>query len=145
MDQKSIVLYLYMNGMALDAIHEDLVRMLEENAIAYSTVTKYVRSIRFPPKQDAPSAEPMPVETSPVDQAILTALADYPFSSVRELSRLTYLPRSTVHRYLTRSLRFTIRRLRWIPHFLDPGQKQMRVNLARELLHVLSLQRAPAA
>jgi hypothetical protein len=75
-----------MKGMALDTIHEDLVRMLEENAIAYLTVTKYVRSARFPPKQDTPSTKPMPIETSPVDQAILTALADYPFSSVREIS-----------------------------------------------------------
>jgi hypothetical protein len=40
MDQKSIVLYLHMNGMALNAIREDLVRVLGENAIAYSTVTK---------------------------------------------------------------------------------------------------------
>jgi hypothetical protein len=34
MGQKSIVLYLHMKGMALDAIHEDLVRVLGENAIA---------------------------------------------------------------------------------------------------------------
>jgi hypothetical protein len=134
MDQKSIVLYLHMKGMALDAIHEDLVRVLGEKAIASSTVPKCVRSARFPPKQDAPSAEPMPVETSPVDQAILTALADYPFSSGRELSRLTCLPRSTVHRHLTRSLHLTIRHLRWVPHFLDPGQKQTRVNLARGMM-----------
>jgi hypothetical protein len=67
MDQKSIVLYLHMKGMALDAIYEDLVRLLGEDAIADSTVTKYVRSAWFPPKQDAPPAEPIPVETTPVD------------------------------------------------------------------------------
>jgi hypothetical protein len=52
MDQKTIVLYLHMRGMSLDAIHEDLVRMrvLGENAVAYSTVTKYVRSQKFPPR-----------------------------------------------------------------------------------------------
>jgi hypothetical protein len=142
MNQKSIVLSIHMKGLDLDAIHEDLVRVLGENAIADSTVTKYIRSARFPPKQGAPSAEPMPVEISPVDQAILTALADYPFSSGRELSRLTCLPRSTVHRHLTRPLHFAVRQLRWIDHFLDPGQKQTRVNLARGLLHVLSLPRA---
>jgi prophage maintenance system killer protein len=37
MDQKAIVLYLHMKGMSLDAIHEDLVRVLGENAVAYST------------------------------------------------------------------------------------------------------------
>jgi hypothetical protein len=48
MDQEAIVLYLHMRGMLLDAIHEDLMRVLEENAVPYSTVTKYVRSEKSP-------------------------------------------------------------------------------------------------
>jgi hypothetical protein len=98
MDQKAIVLDLHMRGMLLDAIHEDVmrVRVLGENAVAYSTVTKYVRSEKFPPKNDGPPSQPMGVQPGPVDQAILTTLADDPFSSVRELSRLSCLPRSTV-------------------------------------------------
>jgi hypothetical protein len=117
MNQKTIVLYLRMKGMALDAIHEDLIRVRGENVIAYSTVAKYVRSARYPLKQDTPSAEPMPIEANPVGQAIMTGLADYPFSSVRELSRLICLPRSTVHRRLTRPCHFIIRHLRWMPTF----------------------------
>jgi hypothetical protein len=34
MDQKPIVLYLWMKGMALDAIHDDLVRTLGKDAVA---------------------------------------------------------------------------------------------------------------
>jgi hypothetical protein len=98
MDQKVIVLYLHMSGMSLDAIHEDVMRVLGENAVAYSTVTKYIRSEKFPPTNDGPLSQPISVEPGPVDQAILTALADEPCSSVRELSQLTCLPRSTVHR-----------------------------------------------
>jgi hypothetical protein len=97
MDQKGIVLYLHMRGMLLDAIQEDLMRALGENAAAYSTVTKYGRSEKFPPENDGSPSEPSIVEPDPVDQAILTALADCPFSSVRELSRLTCAPRSTGH------------------------------------------------
>jgi hypothetical protein len=99
MDQKGIVLYRHMRGMSLDATHDDLmrVRVFGENAVAYSMVTKCIHSEKFPPKNDGPSSEPISVEPGPVDQAILTALADYPFSPVRELSRLTCLPRSTIH------------------------------------------------
>jgi hypothetical protein len=106
MDQKRIVLYLHMRGMLLDAIHGDLMRVLGENAVAYSTVTKYVHSEKFPPKNDGHPLQPISVESSPVDQPILTALADHPFSSVRELSQLSCLSRSTVHRHLTPSLHF---------------------------------------
>jgi hypothetical protein len=35
MEQKPIVLYLRMKGMALDVIHDDLVRTLGKDAVAY--------------------------------------------------------------------------------------------------------------
>jgi hypothetical protein len=128
----------------LIAIHEDLmrVRRLGENAVADSTVTKYVRSEKFPPKNDGPASDPISIEPGPVDQAILIALADDRFSSVRQLSRLTCLPRATVYRHLTDSLHFRIQHLRWIPHLLNPEQKRIRVNMAGELLRVLSVQSA---
>jgi hypothetical protein len=70
MDHEAIVPYLHMRGMWLDAIHDDLMRVLQENAVAYSRVTKYVRSEKFPPKNDGPPSEPMSVEPGPVDHAI---------------------------------------------------------------------------
>jgi hypothetical protein len=120
MDQKPIVLYLRMKGMALDAIHNDLVRTLGKDAVAYSTVTRYACSAQFSGRKEATPPKAPDVERSPVDEAILTVLAEspFPFSSVRELSRRICLPRSTVHRQLMQLLRFTVRHLRWIPHFL---------------------------
>jgi hypothetical protein len=92
MDQKPIVLYLRMKEMALDAIPDDLIHTLGKDAVAYSTVTKYARNTQFSGRKEA---------TPRVDEAMLTALAEFPFpflfSSVRELSRMIYLPRSTVH------------------------------------------------
>jgi hypothetical protein len=121
MAQKRIVLYLRMKWMTLDAIHDDLVRALGKDAMAYSMVTKYVRSAQFSDQKEATPPEAPDVERSPVDEAILTALAEFPilFSSVRQLSRRICLPRSTVHRHrhLTQSLRFTVRHLRWVPQF----------------------------
>jgi hypothetical protein len=96
------------------------------------------------------------VERSPVDEAILTTLDEFSFafSSVRELSWRICLPRSTLHpalcvgtvtvtvhrhQHLTQSFRFTVRHLRWVPHFLTAEQKQIRVQMAIELLQVLSV------
>jgi hypothetical protein len=115
MDQKPIVLYLPAKGTALDAIHDDLVRTLGKDAVAYSTATKYARSVQFSGRKEATPPEAPDVERSPVDEAILTDLAEFPLSSVRELSRRICLPRSSVHRHLMQSLRFTVRHLRWVP------------------------------
>jgi hypothetical protein len=106
MDQKPIVLYHRMKGMALDAIHDDLVRTLGKDAVAYSTVTKYARSAQFSGRKEAIPPEALDVERSPVDEAILTALAAFALSSVRELWRRICLPRSTVHQHVMQSLRF---------------------------------------
>jgi hypothetical protein len=110
MDQKATVLYLPMKGMALAAIHDDLVRTLGKDAVAYSTVTKYTRSAQFSGRKEAIPPEAPDVERTPVDEAILMALVDFPFpfSSVRELSRRIRIPRATVHRHLAQSLRFTV-------------------------------------
>jgi hypothetical protein len=140
MNQKPIVLYLRMKGMVLDAIHDDLLRTLGKHVVTYSTVTKYVRRTHFSGRKEATPPEAPDVERSPVDEGVLTALAEFPFSSVRELSRRIYLPRSTVHWHLTQSLHFTVQHLRWGPRFLTTKQKQIRVQMAIELLQVLSVQ-----
>jgi hypothetical protein len=129
-----------MKGMALETIHDDLVRTNGKDAVAYSTVTKYARSAQFSGRKEVTPPEAPDVERSPVDEAILTALVEFPFSSVRELSRRICLSRSTVHRYLTQSLRFTVRHLRWVPHLLTAEQKQIRVVMAIKLLQILSVQ-----
>jgi hypothetical protein len=71
--------------------------------VAHLTVTKYARSAQFSGRDKATHPEAPDVERSPVNKAILTALAEFPFSPVRELSRRVCLPRSTVHphRHLT--------------------------------------------
>jgi hypothetical protein len=115
MDQKPMVFYLRMKGMVLDGVHDDLVRKLRKDIVVYSMVTKYARSAQFSGRKEATTPETPDVERSPVDEAILTALAEFPFpfSFVRELSWRICLPRSTVHRHwhwhLTQSLRFASR------------------------------------
>jgi hypothetical protein len=95
---------------------------------------------------------PDPIKTERLDPAIIFAehtliksrfmkhFDQLLLMSVRELSRRICLPRSTVHRHLTQSLRFTVRPLRWVPHFLTAEHKQIQVQMAIELLPVLSVQ-----
>jgi hypothetical protein len=111
MDQKPIVLYFRMKGMTFDAIHDGLVRRLGKDAMAYPTVTKYARNAQFSGRKEATHPEAPDVERSPVDEAMLTALAEFPFSSVHGLSGRICLPRSTVHRHLTQLFCFTVRHL----------------------------------
>jgi hypothetical protein len=158
MDQKPIVLYLRMKGMAVDVIHDDLVPRLGKDVVAYSTVTKYSRSTQFSGRKETTPPEAPDVEGSPVDETILTTLVEFlfpfsfsfSFSSVRELSWRICLPRSTVHREPTPAptpapAPHTIASLHGAtssmgPPLLTAEQKQIRVQMAIELLHVFLVQ-----
>jgi hypothetical protein len=101
MDQQSIVLYLSMKGLSAVPIHDDLVATLGAEAVSYPSVTCYLREVIFA-SSNPPDPLPLPEhQLDDSDQAILLTLADQPFESIRELSRLTHLPRTTVHRRLT--------------------------------------------
>jgi hypothetical protein len=140
MDQRSIALYLSMKGLSAKAIHQGLVQALGAQAVAYFTITSYLRAAKFHAQSKEALNEAGVTRTGSVDTAILKALTDNPFSFVPELSRLMCLLRSTVHRCLTESLGFTVRHPDWIPHQLSDDWKTTRVNLSRELLRVLQRQ-----
>jgi hypothetical protein len=86
MDQRSIVLCFHMMGMSAQAIHDDLAATLGDKALTDSRMTKYLRKAQFtlPHLDDS-------------DRAILAALEEKPFSTVRELAPTTHLPLIIVH------------------------------------------------
>jgi hypothetical protein len=122
MDQRSICLFLALKGLSVRAIDNEFTAVLDANAIAYSTMTKYLRQRQFTSILVDPSLEEP--ATIIIDQAILDALEYYPFSYIQELARLICIPTTTVHRYLTQSLGFVVKHLRWVPQTLTPAQKR---------------------
>jgi hypothetical protein len=118
MDQSSIVLYLSKKGLSAVAIHDDLVAILGAEAVNYPSVTRHLREAifaSFAPPDPLPRPEHQLDDSDP---AIPLALTDQPIVSIRELLRLTHLPRTIVQRQLTQSLRLRVRHLRWVPHFV---------------------------
>jgi hypothetical protein len=131
MDQHSVCLFLAMKGLSANDIHSELVAVLGPEALAYSTVTKYLCKEHFPVQSSKPPENP---SLAVIRDAILDALKQQPFSSVREIAKLTCIPRTTIHRHLTCSLGFVVKHLHWVPHTLTVTQKVQRVTLSKQLL-----------
>jgi hypothetical protein len=72
-----------------------------------------------------------------MNQAILDALGQCPFSSIQELDHLTCISTTTVHRHLTQSFGFMVKHLRWVPHTLTPTQETECAILSLEVLRQL--------
>jgi hypothetical protein len=101
MDQRTIAIYLERKGLSARAIHEDLVATLGQDAVAYSTVTRYLHEIRFDPSTEAKASIEIPQVPDDSDEAILAALCEVPFASVRQLARPTHISAAKVYRRLT--------------------------------------------
>jgi hypothetical protein len=112
MDKRSIVLDLNRKGLMAHVIHQDLVATLAEEAIAYSTVTNYLRAARIIPRDAISFSAATSPHIHKSDEDILRALKEFPFSSVRKLSCATHLPQSMVYRRLSEKLGFIARHLR---------------------------------
>jgi hypothetical protein len=92
MDQRSICLFLVIRGLSAQAIRSEPITVLRPNAIAYSTVTKYLRQRQFPSVPCDPSKEP---RKTVFDNAILDPLEKQPFSSIPELAKLALILTTT--------------------------------------------------
>jgi hypothetical protein len=89
MSQQSIILYLSRKGLSAVTIHDDLVATLGAEVVNYPSLTRYLRETIFTSSNPPDSLPPPEHQLNDFDQAILLALTDQPFASIRELSRLT--------------------------------------------------------
>jgi hypothetical protein len=92
MDQCTICLYLRRKGFSAQAIHEELVQILGPDAITYSMVTYHLRASRWTAQTEERHSGPFP---DVIDNAVLEALDQTPFASMRELAKASCIPRTT--------------------------------------------------
>jgi hypothetical protein len=88
MTQRPIVTYRSLKGMSAHEIHDDIVAVLGPDAVSYSSVTRHLRQERVPPSKPEPHPADVQRDLDDSDRAILAALEDSLFASVRQLSRL---------------------------------------------------------
>jgi hypothetical protein len=85
-----------MNDMDAREICADINDTLGADHISYSTVTKYAREKSFSKSMPDPDFEPQIEEENFTDEAILGALEECPFSSLRQIAKRILIPMSTV-------------------------------------------------
>lgn len=136
-DQRSIVIFLSMQGKSPTVIEKEMKDTLGEIAVKYSTITKYLRQTKFPPSSDKPENDEYLNVLDKVDQIILDVLDEQPFASIRQIAQRAGIPKSTVHYHLTVILNFKNMNLKWVPHSLTDEQKAKRILISKQLLKKL--------
>jgi hypothetical protein len=118
-------------------IYSNLTEILGSETVAYSIVTRYLHMTSFTDTIEVKVNQDRPSSFSEIDETILKALDDGPFSSLHDLARHTSLSKTIIHRHLTGSYGLTIRHLRWVPHRLSNAQEENRYDLSAQLLGLI--------
>jgi hypothetical protein len=141
MDQQLIVMYLSLNGLNATEIHNDLVSTLKSEAKSDGTLANYFCKPSFSsPKTSQPSESPAAI-LNESDEAILLALSEEPFASVRQLARRTNRRRFTSYDQLTHTLGLTVRDLCCVPHLLSEADQHNRAPFSFGLFETLQYQK----
>ena len=138
MNSKEFVLQLNAKGYNATKIHEIIVREMHDEAISYSTITKYIRSTFFT-HNILPPTRIIKRPDFTKDQKIYKSLSENPDFSVREIGADTGLSPSTVHFILTTRMKYQSKLLEKVPHDLTNEQKLNRVHCSQELLKHLEV------
>jgi hypothetical protein len=87
MEQRSVVIFLRLKILSKKAIHHEFVPVLQENAVSYSSVTRFRREAISGLNCEKASSSPKDDSLVEVSETILLALSDELFSSVRQIAR----------------------------------------------------------
>jgi hypothetical protein len=118
MDQRSIAVFLHLKGLSAKAkdVHTEMIRVLGSDAIAYSTATKYLQNDVILQNELEAEDRTEDQSFSIADKAILEALEMMPFVSIRHITKMIIIPRTTGFRRLTKLFHFVLKRRLRVPH-----------------------------
>jgi histone-lysine N-methyltransferase SETMAR len=128
-----VVRFLHDENLPANSIHQHLVELFGEKVMAYSTITRTLREMRW----TGPGIQNGRLPNFSIDATILRVLNRDPIASIREIVRKARLPASTTYYVLTTRMGCNYRRYRLVPHNLSAQQRNDRLKQNRELLEVL--------
>jgi transposase len=132
-----VLRYLTRKNLSFAEIVTELQSVYGTDALKYSTVSKW--RLRFQDGSDdlfhlARSGRP---SRSDLVAPIQSLLQQFPFNSCEVLCRKLKIAMATCLRVLHDHLHLEKFNLRYVPHSLEADQKRSRIELFRELLHIL--------
>jgi hypothetical protein len=130
MNPRSIVRFLHLYGLDAARGHHELEAVLGPDVMSYSTIAWALRSAIW--TQTDPGTP-----HSEIDDAIVQALGELQFASVKQFVRRLCCSPATIYRHLTESLHFACKHLRCFPHDLTTARKALWVEQSNEPLQLI--------
>jgi hypothetical protein len=111
-DLESITLCLDMKHFGAVEIHAEINKVLGEGIVGYSTITRYLRKQSFPDSWELAEEELEIGSSDSIDHAIVQALNEQPFGSLRQLAKRILIPVTTIRYHLVHRMRYKMKHCR---------------------------------
>ena len=129
-------------GNSAKNIHQRLEDVWGEASPGYSTIKRWLQNFKeedLPSLHDKPkSGRPRSSLTTDNINTIQTLINDDPRLSIRSLELTTGISHETIRKILTDELQLKKVCSAWVPHQLSANNKELRVNCAKHIRHVLT-------
>jgi predicted transcriptional regulator len=97
---ESITFCLAMEHLGALEIHAEINSVLGQGTVGYSTITRYLRKRSSPHSSESAEEEAEIGICDTIDRTILPALNEQPFSSLRQLAKMTLISVKTIRYHL---------------------------------------------
>jgi hypothetical protein len=110
MDLESMRIYLAMNDLEAVEIHTQINKILREDTVGYSIITRHLQKQSFPGFSEAAEKETEIGSCDPIDRALLQALNTQPFASLQQLVKRILIPMTIIQSHLVNKMGYKIKR-----------------------------------
>ena len=137
-DYRSIAIYLHFKGLSAKDIKDEINEVFPQNDFSYQQITYCIRQLAFTHDKEMVRKKETGDTQKQRTELIKKTLKDFPFSSLKQISQRTNIPKTSVYRILTNDLGYVLKSLKWIPHQLTSSQKVSRIDMSKKLLTILN-------
>lgn len=136
-NQRSIVFFLWKEGVASKEISSRLEKVFGEQSLRLSTVYRWVKEFndgRGNLSDQSRSGRPLSSTGEDSIELVKSIVEEDRRATVREIAQETQLSIGSIHTILKEKLHMRKLAARWVPHLLTAQQKTARVEISQQLL-----------
>ena len=133
---RTIIAYNQLKGLSVDECYNDMVQVLHESAPDKSTVFRWYRNFnngKTTVEDDPHGSRPITATTPENIEMVKKLIEEDRKITCLQLAAKVRISSERVFHIIHHHLKLRVC-TRWVPHFLTEYQKQVRVNLSREIL-----------